>query len=386
MKAKSASTLVSDSYRAGLALGEELRPIRPEIVLLFSSVEYGTNGELLEGLYDAIGDDDLIVLGCTGDGFYESSNVADSGAGALGLNSEGRNRWYVATAGGLREDPAGAARACHENLRKAMGADEPSLVLLFSDFRTDATRIEELIGEEIRVPVVGGLAADGIRITECFVYVNRQVLTDTIAMVGVGGALQYDITVGNSIPPVGKWGTIDRAAGTYVATIDGEPAMDFIVRETGKPVLYIDRGVVALTVADADAPDRKRLRSIRSGEIDHQGGIDLFGGIRGGEKVRVCCAQPEDLIAEVRAIAERVPQVDMNPAAALIVSCRGRKNILGEQVAREVEVMSACLPAGFPIAGLPSHGEMGPLRSGDAYSRNMFHNMTYVLLLLGQGV
>jgi hypothetical protein len=36
------------------------------------------------------------------------------------------------------------------------------------------------------------------------------------------------------------------------------------------------------------------------------------------------------------------------------------------------------------LAGFPSFGEIAPLRRRGGYTRNLFHNMTYVLLLLEQ--
>ncbi len=35
------------------------------------------------------------------------------------------------------------------------------------------------------------------------------------------------------------------------------------------------------------------------------------------------------------------------------------------------------------LAGFPSLGEIAPLRTADGYSPSLFHNMTYVLMLIG---
>ena len=53
MRTVSAQTRHPDPYRAGLALGEALAECAPEVVFLFSSIHYGQDADLLEGIQDA---------------------------------------------------------------------------------------------------------------------------------------------------------------------------------------------------------------------------------------------------------------------------------------------------------------------------------------------
>ena len=99
--------------------------------------------------------------------------------------------------------------------------------------------------------------------------------------------------------------------------------------------------------------------------------------------MQVCLAEPEQLIAEVQSIAERCRHQHFQPSAALIVSCAGRKWLLGDRIQEEVSELVKGGCADVPIAGFPSFGEIAPLPQGSGYSDNLFHNMTYVLLLLG---
>ncbi|MBI2380700.1 MAG: FIST C-terminal domain-containing protein [Gammaproteobacteria bacterium] len=381
MRTLSTCTRLDDPYRAGLALGTALRPVAPEVVFLFSTVHYGQPPELLEGLYDGLDNESVLVIGNSGDGFYESGEVSDHGVAALGLNGEGRLRFRLATEASLGEDPEGAARRAWASLQS--GGEKPALVFLAADFRTDATRIEAVLHDEIDVPVVGGLAADDNRMQNCLVFAGRQMLDDSLVMLGVYGPLRFEIAIGNSLSPVGRAGLIEAAEGTSLNRIDGLSAADFVERETGKPVLESDRGIVTLSIANPERPGEKRLRSIMRHAADAEGSISLYGGIETGKSVRVCRAHPADLIAEVQAIAERATQLDFAPKAALIVSCVGRKWLLNEQIEHEVRELSQSLGRRLPLAGYPSFGEIGPLKDEWGYTPNLFHNMTYVLLLLG---
>ncbi|MBL8509374.1 MAG: FIST C-terminal domain-containing protein [Chitinimonas sp.] len=382
MRASTCETLISDPYRAGLALGEGLAGLAPEVVFLFTAVHYAGSTELLEGLYDALGRDDLVVIGNSGDGYYAAGRASDLGAVALGLNSGGKVRWTVACAQGVGDDPVAATRSAFAQLRSAM-AEEAALVFLAADFRADASLIETVLRDEVDCPVVGGLAADDDRMRTCYLYANRQVLQDAVVLLGMAGEVRFDISIGNALTPVGRPGLIEEAEGTALYRIDGIGAMDFIERETGKPVLQTDRGVVALTIVDPDRTAQRRLRAIVPDFGRGHGAIGLYGGIEAGKTVQVCLANPADLMAEVSRIAGRVATLDFQPVAGLIVSCTGRKQMLGNDIAREAGILAESFPAGLAIAGYPSFGEIGPLREGEGYTRNLFHNMTYILLLVG---
>ncbi len=381
--ARSASSLASDPYRAGIELGTELAPIEPEIVLLFGAVAHARNPELLEGLYDAIGNERLIVAGNSGDGYFVPGEVSNLGVAALGLSTHGEVTWRLAKAEGVDTAPEEAVRSCLQAL-KAQSRAKPSLYLLFSDFRTDASRLETVLRDEVDVPVVGGLAADDNQMQQCYVFGNREIVTNSVVMVAAEGPLRYDIAIGNSLTPVGSAGRVDRAAGTNVMQIDGLKAMDFIERETGKQVLQTDRGVLALTVIDSERASEKILRTIVPDFSVESGSLGLYGGIETGKRVRVCLADPEQLTAEVYRIAAEARSEGFEPAAAFFVSCNGRKWLLGEQIRHETLALKQTFGRDLPLVGFASFGEIGPLKTEEgAYTRNLFHNMTYVLLLIG---
>lgn len=384
MNALSASTRAADPYRAGLELGEALRGCRPEVVFLFSTIHYGDDNELVNGLYDAVGYDDLILIGNTGDGFYESRDVGDIGASALALASDGKVRWHLAHAQGLGTDAVATTRTALARLRAELQGKSPAFVYIASDFRVDASEIERVIEHETSFPVVGGFAADDNQMDYCAVYVNRQALGDTVALLAAEGSVSLQIHIGNALTPVGRPGVVNDAEGVSIRQINGISAMEFIEIETGKPVLQSDRGITSLTVVDTDQPEIKRLRSIVPKQGQDGFSLGLYGGIEVGRTIQVCLAHPDELIQEVYSLAQRSKQSGFEPAAALVVSCAGRKWLLGERVGHEVRALSESFGDNLPITGFPSFGEIGPLRMASGYSRNLFHNMTYVLLLIGK--
>jgi hypothetical protein len=382
MKALSASTTLLDPYRAGLALGESLAGVAPEVVFLFSSVGYGDGAELLEGLHDALERDDLIVVGNIGDGVYEDRKAADMGAAALALNSEGRVRWVLSAAEGIGEDPENTARTALDALDAQLGGDRPAFIYLAADFRTDASRLERVLAT-VDVPIVGGMAGDGYAMTTSRLYANRRALQDGVVMLAAVGPVAFEILLGQSLVPVGAPGRIDAAAGTVIRGIDGMSAMSFVEKATGRPALNADRGALSLAIFEPEHPQRKRLRSIKD-SLAGEGALGLFGGVEPGKMVQVCAAGRDHLSQEIVQLAEQSRQVPFEPVAALVVSCAWRKNVLGEHTSQEVEAIADAHPR-LAIVGWPSLGEIAPLQEERAFTTNMFHNSTCVLLMIGQG-
>lgn len=383
MQIRTTCTVIPDRYRAGLELGEALAGIRPEVVFLFTAASYGGSPELLSALHEGLGDANTPLIGCSGDGIYADRGAADHGAAAVGLNSGGRVTWEVITRSGVQHSPGGSARRLREQL-EAHPQGAPDLVLLFSDFRTDASELESELARAA-FPVVGGLAADNHRLETCHLYANGEVLSDALVALAIHGPLQFEVHIGNALDAVGKPGVVEAASGRDIQRISGMRAMDFFEQETGKPVLRTDRGVNCLSIIDAEEPGIRRLRSIVPDFSDEQGGIGLYGGIEEGREVQVCLARPEQLIAEMQDIARLAATRDWHPRLALIISCSGRKALLQERIGREVAALHETLGADLPVCGFPSYGEIGPLRDpqGSGYTRNLFHNMTCVLLLIG---
>jgi len=384
MRTKSASTTLVDPYRAGLALGLEMAEIAPEVVFLFCTAHYGDWDELLSGVYDGLDDTSVRLIGATGDGFLERSHVSDLGAAAMGLASNGALQWHVACASGVQQDPQGAVRSALGQLQTAMQGRAPALYFLFSDFHTDASLIEAVLRDEVHVPVIGGLAADdNSKMDQCRLFSNQQHQEDAVVMLACEGPLTFQVHIGNSIAPVGNAGSVAGAAGKTLQKIDGIDATQFIERQTGKPFLHTDQGSIALTVAHTGFAGEKRLRALVENYRATDGSLTLHGGINNGDIVQVCLASPALLQAEVYKIAQTVQANGFEPSAALIISCAGRKSLLGGQIDFEVDAIRDAYTQTFPIVGFSSFGEIGPLRHEGHYTRNLFHNMTYVLLLLG---
>jgi hypothetical protein len=357
-------------------LGEQLQALKPEVVFLFTTIDYGDSQDILEGLHDGL-EHPCLVIGNSGDGFYETTGSSSFGASALALNSDGEVQWQLHIGEDVSANPIEATRKALHN------HEHVNLFFMVSDFRADASLIETVLEHEIHVPVIGGFAADDQQWHKCALYANHEVLSNCVVALSATGLLNFSIYIENSITPIGNIGVIDQAKGSRIDCINGLPAMRFIEKETGKPILRSDRGVTSLTIINEHEKNIKRIRSISQDIGQSDTVLQLYGGIAVGQKVQVCLAQPALIIAEAYKLAQlAATETNITPVAVIVISCAGRKNLLGTQLNHEVTAVTQAFGK-LPLVGFPSLGEISPLRTPQGYSNNLFHNMTYALLLIG---
>ena len=81
-----------------------------------------------------------------------------------------------------------------------------------------------------------------------------------------------------------------------------------------------------------------------------------------------------------RAVAE-FAAADEDDSAAILVSCIGRRLLMGQRIDEEIEAATAELPANCAPVGFYSYGEISP---HDASGRVQLHNQTMTVTLIGE--
>ena len=158
MKCKSASSTLTDGYRAGCELGESLREIAPEVVLLFASITYHAEfPDLLAGLEDSLDSSEVLIFGGTSDGVYECHRITHCGVCALGLNSGGTMQWTATVVSGVGADSYAAARQCAEEGLARAGGPCSFAFTLADGLKADGTRIVAGLASVLDIPFFGGL-------------------------------------------------------------------------------------------------------------------------------------------------------------------------------------------------------------------------------------
>ncbi len=229
------------------------------------------------------------------------------------------------------------------------------------------------------VPLVGGTAGDQWRFESTRQFIGREVVSDSVPVLLLCGAVQVGVGVASGWRPVGPRSSVTRAEGHRVHEIDGQPALELFQQFHGPHVE--PNPEYPLGVFDANRGEHY-LRAPLAYDRE-SGSVDFAGDIPVGSEVQITYASRDEILA---ACEDSIKMANANlgstePAGVLVFSCAARKQLLGTRTAEEAVLLRA-LGAGLPMAGFYTYGEIAPM--GDRAFAD-FHNETFVTVLLAEG-
>ncbi len=386
MRYISSKSILTDPYRAGLEIGMALAPISPEVILLFASMSYDPDfSDFFEALFAVLDTESVIVFGGTGDGIYETSGAENYGVSALGISSDGRVSWSTAIEQGVQADSFSAARACAREALASCPASTGFRMVLADGARADGHAIVSGMAVEMPGPFFGGLTGDDRKFTSSKIFLNGTEYEDAVAILTGSDDLGFAVNAASGWSPVGREGVVEDNQGCEIRAISGRTALEFMAGALGKPLGEADLGIVPLAAYQAGSTEHFFLRTPSRLNAD-TGAVTTFGSVEQGTVVRVCSASREDVF---KGVADAMRGLTLDslgfvPSAAIVISCAGRKWLLADRGEKEISTFFEHLGYSVPLIGFPSFGEISPFRLGDgAYTTVNFHNVTFVVCLLG---
>lgn len=229
------------------------------------------------------------------------------------------------------------------------------------------------------IPVTGGLAGDGIKFISTLVGLNSEPSHGNMVAIGFYGDF---IKIGHG--SMGGWETfgvektITKSLSNVLFEIDNQNALDIYKKYLGE---YADElpGSALLFPLSLKLPNETEsiVRTILS--IDNNNKTMIFAGdVPIGSKVRFMRANFDKIIDAASGAAENsLVQFNFNePQLALLISCVGRKIILGKRVDEEVEAVADIFNNKPTIFGFYSYGEISPLKIN---TKCELHNQTMTI-------
>lgn len=380
----SASSSLTDAYRAGCEIGEALKDASPEVILLFTSITFESDfADFFAGLYDGLETREVLIFGGTGDGIYEATLTAHYGVCALGIASGGAIAWSAAVETGVGADSSGATRKCAVTALERLEGTPTWAFVLADGVTADGTGVAAGLRDVLSNPCIGGMTGDDRKFTRSRIFLNGREIEDGIAILLASGAIPFISHANSGFVPIGAPGTVEESHGKSIGRISGKTPLAFIKEQVGRPLAEADLGILAL--ANYTEPLQKQFFLRASYRFDMlSGAIEIFGSIPAGSTVRVSGAGREQLLAAVTECIDSLVATGFTPAAAIVISCAGRKWELESSGEEEVRLVQDVIGQQIPLVGFPSFGEIGPFfRHGGTYSESFFHNATLVICLLG---
>lgn len=368
-------------------------------VLVFASVTYDLN-KLLRGVHAVVGD--VPVLGATTAG--EVCNGPEQGSVvAVALASPDLKVRF-----GVGEGVAGDWR---QALTQAVGVPELSpffsnqggsiwseltlqgksvFGLLFSPGNTESadSRSFEIL-EELkrlsggRLPIMGGSAADGWRMSTNYVLCGRQAYPDSLVVAVFETRLRFGLALAHGFSPTRQRATVTCSTNHEVLELDYKPAAEVYSQLQGISREDLQGKHLTLTTKKpVGIPDPYKQFSINvASYFTEAGGVRFTQPVPEGTILTIMEANEDNLVlAGQEALRKAVLRGSItDPALILVFSCALRAHLLGERVGEEIAAMQNVLP-GIPVVGYYSFGEQGLADDGV----NRHNNGIITVLVLGR--
>ncbi|RAJ93971.1 hypothetical protein LX87_03855 [Larkinella arboricola] len=271
--------------------------------------------------------------------------------------------------------------------QKIAGAlDAPDLAALFliSDGGkvngSDLTRaLNELLPRPI--PISGGLAGDAARFERTLVGLNQNPAAGKI--VGIGFYGQH-LKIGHG--SMGGWDVfgpereVTKANYNILYQIDDKHALDLYKEYLGKYAENLPAAAFLFPLSmRANNESEPLVRTILT--IDEAARSMTFAGDMPEKAlIRFMTANLDRLIdASATAAQTSMKQLNFTPELAILISCVGRKLVLGQRTEEEVEVAREVFGRDAVMTGFYSYGEISPLNT-----RCELHNQTMTVTVFSE--
>lgn len=325
------------------------------------------------------------IAGCSTAGEIDDSHVVDHGLTAAALDFESTEvRASMVPIPSMQDSElAGTA------LGRALAAANLRHVLMLSDgTMVNGTALVRGVRAALppEVHVTGGLAGDGPKFESTCVVLNDELRHGHVVALGLYGS---DVSVAygqaGGWVPFGPRRLITHSDGNVVYTIDDEPALALYKRYLGDLAGDLPAAGMLFPLQLLPEPDHEPGAVVRTfvGINDANQSVTFAGDMPQGHFVRLMRASADALIKGAGLVASHCHLPDDAPPAqfALLVSCVGRRLIMGQRATEELEAVVERLPQQATAIGFYSYGEISP---GETSAASDLHNQTMTLTLFAE--
>ncbi|MBP6217330.1 MAG: FIST C-terminal domain-containing protein [Oligoflexales bacterium] len=274
-----------------------------------------------------------------------------------------------------------------KNLGKDLQDKDLCYVLVLSDgLKVNGTSLLQGINSVLdkNLVVTGGLAGDGSRFVKTLVGVDAAPSEHQVVAIGFYGK---DLVIGHGSvggwDPFGPIRKVTRSEGNILYELDGQPALDLYKNYLGEQAKSLP-GSGLLFPLSIHLPGNKGnlVRTILAVDEEKKS-LTFAGDIPNGGQVQLMKANFERLIdgASLAATQSVLKQEEKAPQLALLISCVGRKLVLGPRIDEEIEGVRSILGASTKITGFYSYGELSPLVGNSSCE---LHNQTMTITTLSE--
>jgi hypothetical protein len=264
--------------------------------------------------------------------------------------------------------------------KELLGPDLKSILILSEGTYINGTElINELISQTNGVvPIFGGLAGDEYSFEKTVVGLNADATPGKIVAIGFyGNHIHFGYGSEGGWGDFGPEREVTQSDKNVLYKIGDRFALDLYKEYLGKYAEELPGSSLYFPLSMKENPDSTPVvRTILS--IDEEKKSMTFAGnIPEGSYVRLMKGNVDKLIdASSNAASKTVKENDPKAQLALLVSCVGRRIVLGERVSEELEVVKEIFGKDTILCGFYSYGEISPTLKNVACE---LHNQTMTI-------
>ncbi|HEX7635566.1 MAG TPA: FIST N-terminal domain-containing protein [Noviherbaspirillum sp.] len=363
----------------------ELQPLcalQPQLVLVFGAPPFFESPKLADTLRLLM--PHAVIAGCSTAGEIAIDCVYDDTCVVTGVCFTHTPLAIASTAINGMDDSFYAG----ERLARMLVPSDLSAVLLFGtgvavNGSALVSGLQAALPKDVTVS--GGLAADGGNFRQTWTLGPLGAADDHIVAVGLYGK-NIRFAYGNfagweTFGPARK---VTRCADNVLYELDGRRALDIYKSYLGEYAKDLPRSGL-LFPFEMLCLDQQRSGIFRSiiGMNEEEGSLTLAGNIDANGYLKLMHSSIEKLIAgaEMAAgmVAHTIGEPDDGDALAILVSCVGRKLVMGDRIDEEIETVASLLGKKTLVTGFYSNGEFaGSEFYGECHLNNQTMAITWM--------
>jgi len=315
------------------------------------------------------------IVGCSSAGNVDGIEISDGDVVATAVRLDrGKVRLVSATA------PQGAnTRVLANGLMAQLQSEDLRHVLVFSE-GLHINGSELALGlNSFGVPVSGGLAGDGERFGSTWVMSDGVALRDCVALLGIFGDLQVICSHGAGWTEFGAERIVTRSIGNVVSEIDGQPALALYKKYLGEMAKDLPSSGMRFPLSiRLDEEGHSLIRTLLAVSEQAQS-LTFAGDVPQGSRCKLMRTNLESLIESAGIAATESQPALYSHGLCLVVSCVGRRIVLGQIAEEELEAVQSVMGGGIQLSGFYSYGELAPFKD---FMKCSLHNQTMSLTLI----
>lgn len=353
----------------------KLQLLSPHLLLIFGDVNYFSNPNLFNLLISAFPNANLV--GCSTAGEIIQEGVYDNSLTLTAVQFNQPDFKVVETPLNSMQDSEQAGI----QLANALEINNLNDVLVFAPgVNINGSALIQGLSKILpnTVKISGGLAGDSGTFTKTWTISPSGISENSIVAIGFYNQKQkfYYSNYGGW-KPFGPARQITHCENNILYTLDNQPALEVYRRYLGDYASQLPASglLFPFEMLEENHHETGLVRTIL-GIDEEKGSLILAGDIIPNGFLKLMHSSPNDLVDGAEHAGELIGTLGDQQSLGILVSCVGRKIVMGDRVDEEIEVIADLFTNQCVLTGFYSNGEISPQ---EKTNKCQLHNQTMTI-------